>query len=61
MIILSEITNTAPPTNEKTQHLHTGCNVENSSYPLGSCAEHCAIVKAVSEGCKDFRAIAIAT
>ena len=35
--------------------------MENSAYPLGTCAERCAIVKAVSEGCKEFKAIAIAT
>ena len=35
--------------------------MENSSYPLGTCAENCAVVKAVSEGHKDFKAIAIST
>ncbi|XP_047203553.1 cytidine deaminase b [Girardinichthys multiradiatus] len=39
----------------------TGCNVENASSNLGVCAERNAIAKAVSEGCKDFRAIAIAS
>ncbi|XP_077007131.1 cytidine deaminase isoform X2 [Tamandua tetradactyla] len=39
----------------------TGCNVENACYPLGICAERTAIQKAVSEGYKDFRAIAIAS
>ncbi len=37
----------------------TGCNVENSSYGASCCAERTAIFKAVSEGKKDFRAIAI--
>ncbi|XP_004024873.1 cytidine deaminase [Gorilla gorilla gorilla] len=38
-----------------------GCNIENACYPLGICAERTAIQKAVSEGYKDFRAIAIAS
>lgn len=40
--------------------VYTGCNIENSSYPLGNCAERTAIFKAVSEGRKAFTAIAIA-
>ncbi|XP_008588855.1 PREDICTED: cytidine deaminase [Galeopterus variegatus] len=39
----------------------SGCNVENAAYPLGICAERTAIQKAISEGYKDFRAIAIAS
>ena len=39
----------------------TGCNVENASYGLTCCAERTALVKAVSEGARAFRAIAIAT
>uniref|UniRef100_A0A672NN37 Cytidine deaminase n=1 Tax=Sinocyclocheilus grahami TaxID=75366 RepID=A0A672NN37_SINGR len=39
----------------------TGCNVENTSYPLGLCAEMTAISKAVSEGYISFKAIAIAS
>ncbi len=39
----------------------TGCNVENAVYPLGLCAERVAIFKAVSEGHRDFLAIAIVT
>lgn len=38
---------------------YTGCNIENSSYPAGNCAERTAIFKAISEGKKDFKAIAI--
>lgn len=38
-----------------------GCNVENSAYPLCICAERTAVVKAVSEGHRDFVAIAVAT
>lgn len=37
-----------------------GCNVENACYNLGICAERTAISKAVSEGYRDFKAIAIA-
>ena len=40
--------------------VYTGCNVENSAYPLGNCAERTAIFKAVSEGKREFEAIAIA-
>lgn len=38
----------------------TGCNIENASYSLTICAERTAIFKAVSEGCTQFRAIAVA-
>ncbi|XP_066296073.1 cytidine deaminase-like isoform X1 [Branchiostoma lanceolatum] len=40
--------------------IFTGCNVENAAYPVSCCAERTAIFKAVSEGYKAFRAIAIA-
>ncbi len=39
----------------------TGCNVENAVYPLGLCAERVAIFKAVSEGYRDFTAMAVVT
>lgn len=39
----------------------TGCNVENASFGLTWCAERTALVKAVSEGARRFRTIAIAT
>ena len=38
----------------------TGCNVENSAYGPTICAERTAFVKAVSEGAREFTAIAIA-
>lgn len=39
----------------------TGCNVENASYPNGLCAERVAVFKAVSEGEREFLAIAVVT
>ena len=39
----------------------TGVNVENSSYGATICAERVACTKAVSEGFREFEAIAIAT
>lgn len=36
-----------------------GCNIENASYPVTNCAERTAIFKAVSEGYREFAAIAI--
>ena len=41
--------------------VYTGCNVENASYPLTTCAERAAVAKAVSEGEQSFVAIAVAT
>ena len=41
--------------------VYTGCNVENASYPLSICAERTAVFKAVSEGERDFQAIAVVT
>ncbi|KAL9637037.1 MAG: hypothetical protein Q9164_002458 [Protoblastenia rupestris] len=38
-----------------------GANVENASTPVGICAERCALVKAITEGDKDFKALAVAT
>ena len=40
--------------------IHTGCNVENSTYGLTLCAERVAVFKAVSEGVRKFRRVAIA-
>lgn len=41
-------------------HIHTGCNVENATYGLTLCAERVAVFKAISEGARQFREIAIA-
>ena len=38
----------------------TGCNVENAGYSPTNCAERTAVFKAVSEGQRSFRRIAIA-
>ena len=40
--------------------IHTGCNVENATYGLTICAERVAVFKAISEGVRKFRRIAIA-
>ena len=44
----------------KSGEIITGCNIESASYSPTNCAERTAIFKAVSEGKKDFAAIAIA-
>lgn len=41
--------------------LYIGCNVENAAYPDSLCAERVAVVKAVSEGERQFSAIAVVT
>src|SRR4051812_33492630 len=41
-------------------HVHTGCNIENATYGLTVCAERVAIFKAISEGVRNFRRIAVA-
>jgi cytidine deaminase len=39
----------------------SGCNVENAAYPTTMCAERVAIYKAVSEGEREFLAVAVVT
>ncbi|MDX1992867.1 MAG: cytidine deaminase [bacterium] len=39
----------------------TGCNIENASYPVTMCAERTALVKAVSEGQRQFDTIVVVT
>lgn len=41
--------------------IYTGCNIENASYGMTVCAERVAIFKMVSEGCRTFTALAVAT
>ncbi len=41
--------------------IYTGCNIENASYPATICAERTALVKGVSEGVREFAAIAVVT
>ena len=40
--------------------VYTGCNVESAAFSPTCCAERTALVKAVSEGTREFAAIAIA-
>ena len=40
--------------------IHTGCNIENATYGLTLCAERVAVFKAISEGVRAFRRIAVA-
>ena len=37
----------------------TGCNVENASYGLTMCAERVALLKALSDGHRDFTMVAV--
>ena len=41
--------------------IYDGVNVENAAYPAGVCAERTAVFKAVSEGEREFVAVAVAT
>ena len=41
--------------------IYDGVNVENAAYPTSMCAERVAVFKAVSEGEREFLAIAVAT
>ena len=39
--------------------VYTGCNIENAAYTPTNCAERTAFFKAVSEGQREFRRIAV--
>ncbi len=43
----------------KSGKIYTGCNVENAGYTPTNCAERTALFKAVSEGEREFTAIAV--
>lgn len=45
----------------KSGRIYTGCNVENASYGASICAERTALVKAISEGEREFSMIAVVT
>ena len=45
----------------KSGQVFRGCNIENASYTPTNCAERTAMFKAVSEGAREFTAIAIAS
>ena len=45
----------------KDGRVYTGCNIENVSYGLTVCAERVALWKALSEGAREFRQIAVVT
>ena len=45
---------------DETGRIFTGCNVENATYGLTICAERVAVFKAVSEGARKFKRIAVA-
>ena len=43
----------------KSGKVYTGCNIESASYTPTNCAERTAVFKAVSEGEREFAAIAV--
>lgn len=45
---------------DETGRIFAGCNIENASYGLTVCAERVAVWKAMSEGSRRFRRVAVA-
>jgi len=45
---------------DESGRVYTGCNVENATYGLTMCAERVAVYKALSEGARKFRRVAVA-
>ncbi len=45
----------------KSGKVYTGCNIENAAYSMCNCGERTAIFKAVSEGEREFAALAVVT
>lgn len=43
------------------KRIYTGCNVENATYGLTVCAERVSVWKAISEGARVFRRLAVVT
>ncbi|MCZ2259355.1 cytidine deaminase [Sporosarcina sp. G11-34] len=39
--------------------IYHGCNIENSAYSMANCAERTAFFKAVSDGVRTFKALAV--
>ena len=44
---------------DESGRIYTGCNVENATYGLTICAERVAVFKAISEGSRKFKRIAV--
>ena len=45
---------------DESGRVYTGCNVENATYGLTICAERVAVFKALSEGARNFKRVAVA-
>src|SRR6202046_2287085 len=44
---------------DSTGRIHTGCNIENATFGLTLCAERVAVFKAISEGARGFKRVAV--